>query len=125
MNGVMNLTIGVEYSVTWVNGIAIVSVLKTDGTPLNQKNSWTSTGVPGLPGGSLVAGWAGLRPAVDRCRLQRAARDVPLGEDGAVGAVGDDRLERGPDGIAELRVRGRDGDAVLADLDPRRPHGLE
>src|SRR3954471_13746466 len=33
-NGVMNDTIGVEYSVTWVNGMAMVSVLNTDGTPL-------------------------------------------------------------------------------------------
>ena len=42
----MKLTIGVVYSVRCVNGTAMVRFLNTEGTPLNQNNSCTSTGVP-------------------------------------------------------------------------------
>jgi hypothetical protein len=46
MNEVMNSTIGFWYSTMCVKGTESAKVLNTSGTALNQKSSWSRTGVP-------------------------------------------------------------------------------
>src|SRR5438105_1102161 len=89
-----------------------------------QRPQWR-TGTALMASGSALLTLRPRSAAVERRRLQRPTGDVPLLQDAVVGAVGNDRLERRLQGVAQARLLLWNGDSVLADLEAGCAHDLE